>query len=85
MFRSLSGRVPPRKTSHAGAHVRLALLAPRIALPAAVEVWSHDGIDALGAGLVAHQKCTGTARPVGHAGPGCDGSAIWLPAPADAG
>ena len=85
VFRSLSGRVPPRKTSHAGAHARLALLAPRLALPAAVEVWSHDGIVALGAGLVAHQKSAGTARAVGHAGPGCDGSAIWLPAPADAG
>ncbi len=85
MFRSLSGSVPPRKTSHAGAHARIALLAPRIELPPAVEVWSHDGIDALGAALVAHQKAAGTARPMGHAGPGCDGSAIWLPAPADTG
>lgn len=85
VFRSLAGHVPPRKTSHAGAHTRIALLAPRVELPPTVEVWSHDGIDALGAGLVAHQKGAGAARPVGHAGPGCDGSAIWLPAPPDAG
>jgi hypothetical protein len=85
VFRSLSGRVPPRKTSHAGAHARIALLTPRIELPPAVEVWSHDGIDALGAGLVAHQKAAGTALRIGHGGPGCDGSAIWLPAPASTG
>jgi len=86
VFRALGGRVPPRKTSHAGAHARIALLAPQVDLPPEIEVWSHDGIDALGAALVARQKSDGTARPIGHAqGGGCDGSAIWLPAPADAG
>jgi hypothetical protein len=60
-------------------HARIALLERHVELPAEVEVWSHDGIDALAAALVAHQKGTGEARPVGHEGAACDGSAIWLP------
>ena len=42
-------------------------------------MWSHDGIDALGAALTAHQKRIGTAREIRHDGSACDGSAIWLP------
>lgn len=85
VFRALGGAVPPRKTTHAGVHARIALLAPHVELPAEVEVWSHDDIDALGAALVAHQKASGRARRVGHDDPGCDGSAIWLPGAPDPG
>lgn len=81
VFRVLAGRVPPRKTTHAGAHARIELLAPHVMLPSAIEMWSHDGIDALGAALTAHQKGIGTAREIGHDAATCDGSAIWLPAP----
>jgi hypothetical protein len=79
-FRVLAGRVPPRKTTRAGLHARIDLLAPSVDLPPGIAMWSHDGIDALGAALTAHQKAIGTAREVGHDGPGCDGSAVWLPA-----
>jgi hypothetical protein len=85
VFKVLGGVVPPRKTSYAGVHARIALLEPHVELPAEVEVWSHDGIDALGAALVAHQKASGRAHAVGHDDPGCDGSAIWLPAAPDPG
>jgi Protein of unknown function (DUF429) len=81
VFRALGDRVPPRKTTRAGAHARLALLTGHVELPPHVEMWSHDGIDALGAALVAHQKGAGTARAFGHGDRSCDGSAIWLPAP----
>jgi predicted nuclease with RNAse H fold len=81
VFRVLAGRVPPRKTTRAGARARIDLLAPFIALPPAIEMWSHDGIDALGAALVAAQKAGGTAREIVHGEAICDGSAIWLPAP----
>jgi hypothetical protein len=80
VFRVLAGAVPPRKTTHAGAQARIGLLAPHVVLPATIEMWSHDGIDALGAALTAHQKGMGTARQIGHDAPTCDGSAIWLPA-----
>jgi Protein of unknown function (DUF429) len=80
VFRVLAGHVPPRKTTRAGALARIELLAPFIDLPPAIEMWSHDGIDALGAALTAHQKSVGTAREIVHGEPICDGSAIWLPA-----
>jgi hypothetical protein len=79
VFRVLAGTIPPRKTTRAGLHARIELLAPLVDLPAGIEMWSHDGIDALGAALTAHQKRTGVARQVRHDEPGCDGSAIWLP------
>jgi predicted nuclease with RNAse H fold len=81
VFRTLAGGRVPTKTTRAGLHERIRLLAPHVALPEAVEVWSHDGIDALGAAVTARQKGIGTARRVAHAEPACDGSAIWLPGP----
>ena len=81
VFRVLAGRVPPRKTTRAGIHARIEVLAPHLALPPTIEMWSHDGIDSLGAALTAHQKATGAAHEVGHDAVTCDGSAIWLPAP----
>lgn len=80
VFRVLAGRVPPRKTTHAGAHERIDLLARSVDLPTTIEMWSHDGIDAAGAALTAHQKGAGTALEIGHDAAACDGSAIWLPA-----
>jgi predicted nuclease with RNAse H fold len=82
VFRVLAGHVPPRKTTAAGRRARIDLLAPAIELPAGIERWSHDGLDALAAALTAHQHATGRARPCRHDTAGCDGSAIWLPAPA---
>jgi hypothetical protein len=80
VFRVLAGHVPPRKTTRAGLDARIALLAAAVDLPPGIAMWSHDGIDALGAALTAHQKVLGTARRVGHDSPSCDGSAVWLPA-----
>jgi hypothetical protein len=80
VFRALAGQVPPRKTTRAGLHARIDLLAPYVELPPGIAMWSHDGIDALGAALTAHQKGRGTAREFGHAGPTCDASTVWLPA-----
>ncbi len=80
-FRVLAGHVPPRKTSAAGRRARIELLAASIDLPVGIDHWSHDGLDALAAALTAHQRARGTARACGHDAPGCDGSAIWLPAP----
>ena len=62
VFRVLAGVVPPRKTTREGLHARIELLAPLVDLPAGIEMWSHDGIDALGAALTAHQRDTGIAR-----------------------
>jgi hypothetical protein len=85
VFRVLAGGVPPRKTTRAGLRARIDLLAPVVALPPMIEMWSHDGVDALGAALTAHQKATGIAREIGHDAATCDGSAIWLPEVPDRG
>lgn len=79
VFRVLAGSVPPRKTTRAGLRARIDLLARSVDLPAGIEMWSHDGIDALGAALTAHQKGAGTAREIHHDLTTCDGSAVWLP------
>lgn len=81
VFRVLAGHVPPKKTTVAGRRARIDLLADAIGLPAGIEGWSHDGLDALAAALTAHQHATGVARAYRHEAPECDGSAIWLPAP----
>jgi predicted nuclease with RNAse H fold len=80
VFRVLAGHVPPRKTTADGRRARIGLLADAIELPTGIDLWSHDGLDALAAALTAHQHATGVARRCGHDAPGCDGSAIWLPA-----
>jgi Protein of unknown function (DUF429) len=79
VFRVLAGKVPPRKTTRAGVQARIQLLSREIQLPPMVEMWSHDGIDALGAALTAHQKGLGVARGIRHDASTCDGSAVWLP------
>ena len=78
-FRVLAGKVPPKKTTSAGLHARIELIEPHVELPVGIEMWSHDGIDALAGALVALWSLDGRARPVGHDAPECDSSSIWLP------
>lgn len=86
VFRLLAGRVPPKKTTVTGLHERIRALSAHVALPDGIEMWSHDGVDALAAALVAAWSTDGRSRPVGHprarcegSGARCDGSAIWVP------
>ncbi len=65
------------KQSEIGLTQRIDLLRSRSCGGAWIEMWSHDGLDALVAALVAGDHLVGKAEPAtcGH-----DGSAIWLPA-----
>jgi hypothetical protein len=85
-FRVLAGgRVPPKSTP-VGLRVRRRLLAAAVTPPTGFAMWSHDGIDATVAALTAAHHVRGIATGCGHTEPGCDRSAVWLPAgPADAG
>lgn len=83
VFRTLAGRRIPSKSTRAGLDVRIELLEPHVELPHGIQMWSHDGIDALAAAVTARQHAAGTAQGIGHTPPTCDGSAIWLPRPAD--
>ena len=77
-FRALArGERLPRKTTVSGLRRRAELLAAAGAAPQSVAMWSHDGLDALVAAVVARDRAGGSARRVtcGH-----DESAIWLPA-----
>jgi len=84
-FRVLAGQPVPRKTTVAGRDARRALLAAEIDLPAGADRWGHDTLDALAAAVTARQWSQGRARPFGHEAPGCDPSAVWLPAAPDPG
>jgi predicted nuclease with RNAse H fold len=68
-------RLLPKQT-FGGVLARVGLLAARGVKEASLPVWSHDGIDALLAALIARDSREDRARRVtcGH-----DGSAIWLP------
>lgn len=71
-FWLLNGRRwPPRKTTAEGRAARLALLAPFVG---PLDLTSHDAIDAVAAAVVAR----GPHRAVGHAGPGCDSSRLFV-------
>jgi predicted nuclease with RNAse H fold len=77
-YRALArGRVLPRKTTAAGVRARAALLTEVGVSVDSLTMWSHDGLDALLAAVVAADYGKGRARRVtcGH-----DDSAIWLPA-----
>ena len=68
-FWLLNGRRwPPRKQTAQGRSARLALLGLDVCPT------SHDHVDALMAAVVAR----GPSRRVGHDGPGCDGSTMWV-------
>jgi hypothetical protein len=80
VFRALTGKVLPKKTTAAGLAARIASLVREVDLPSTVAMWSHDGVDAAGAALVAAWSGDAAkASGVGHSHPGADGSAIWLP------
>lgn len=81
VFTTLAGKRVPKKSTRAGLQARIELLEPHVVLPATIELWSHDGLDALGAAVTAHQKQADVAVRIAHAASTCDGSAIWLPGP----
>jgi predicted nuclease with RNAse H fold len=77
-FRRLNGGTrPPKKTTSAGVRARAELLRDSGVVEPSLLMWSHDGLDAAMAAVVARDAVRGTAEEVtcGH-----DGSAIWLPA-----
>ncbi|MDQ3913825.1 MAG: DUF429 domain-containing protein [Actinomycetota bacterium] len=76
-FRILAGGRIPSKLTAEGLRVRAQLLRDRGVAIGALEMWSHDSLDAALAALVAHDVAQGTAVSVGC---GHDGSTIWLPA-----
>lgn len=76
-FRVLaSGKVPSKQNAQ-GLRARAELLKSRGVAIEALEMWSHDSLDALLAALVAHDVGQGSAVRVGC---GHDASAIYLPA-----
>jgi predicted nuclease with RNAse H fold len=81
-FRVLAagGKLHSKQTAQ-GLTQRIALMKSRGCGGAWIEMWSHDGLDALVAALVAADNLAGKAEP---ASCGHDGSAIWLPATAKA-
>jgi predicted nuclease with RNAse H fold len=80
VFTTLAGSRVPSKSTREGLAARIALLRAHVALPDTIEMWSHDGIDALAAAVTARQMGQGVARRIAHTASTCDGSAIWLPA-----
>jgi hypothetical protein len=79
VFRVLHGTVPPKKATLAGLRARVALLAPHVVLPDSIDMWSHDGLDATAAALVARWSTDGRAERIGHTEAGCDLSSVWIP------
>jgi len=79
VFRVLADGQFPNKRTVAGRRARIELLGRHLELPEDIDRWSHDGIDALAAALVARWSNEGLARAIGHTAAGCDSSAIWLP------
>jgi hypothetical protein len=79
-FLVLAGTRLPPKTTVAGRRARRDVLAAHADLPAAASTWPHDALDALAAAVTARDLAAGTGRRCGHDAPGCDGSAVWLPA-----
>ena len=69
VFRVLNGKVPAKKSTLAGLRERVALLTPHVVLPDEIDMWSHDGIDAIAAALVARWSIDGRATRVGHGDP----------------
>jgi hypothetical protein len=71
----------PKKTTIDGVLARVgALRGAGVDVPR-LEMWSHDGLDALLAAVIARDHRQGSAR---RASCGHDDSAIWLPAPPSA-
>jgi len=68
----------PKKSTAEGVRVRVEALRLTGIEANNLSMWSHDGLDALVAALIARDYARGTALA---ASCGHDGSAIWLPAP----
>lgn len=75
-FRVLGGSPIPSKRTAAGIAARAALLRRAGVAESTLEMWSHDGLDALMGAVIAR----GPRLAVCHEGESCDGSTIWLPA-----
>ncbi|HTX01670.1 MAG TPA: DUF429 domain-containing protein, partial [Acidimicrobiales bacterium] len=83
VFAELACSVLRHKQRPDGLVARARVLAPLLATPAWLPMWSHDGLDALAAAIVAWHAFHGTGRRVDCSGDeewsAHDGSAIWLP------
>ena len=77
VFRLLLGFRPPKKTAAAGITVRVEAFHARGLTEPTLALWSHDGLDAAAAAVVALDHHHGTAR---RAYCPEDDSSIWLPA-----
>ena len=71
------GSRPPKKTTSAGITARVEALKARGPTEPTLALWSHDGLDAAAAAVVALDHHHGTAR---RAYCREDDSSIWLPA-----
>jgi predicted nuclease with RNAse H fold len=85
----LAGRPLVHKQLPSGALHRLLTIAREVDAPPGIEMWCHDGLDALAAALVAWHAVRREAVPIScssdNAWPTHDGSAIWLPPAQDFG
>jgi predicted nuclease with RNAse H fold len=78
-YRLNGGKQPVSKQKAEGRLERVGLLRSYVELPVGAEVWSHDGLDAAVAALVAHQGRDGAVQ-VPHECTNFDGSELWVPA-----
>jgi hypothetical protein len=78
-FRLNGSKRPPSKQRPEGRLRRVELLRNRLEVPLGIEVWSHDGLDATAAALVAAQGREGAVL-VPHHCADHDGSELWVPA-----
>jgi predicted nuclease with RNAse H fold len=76
VFHTLNRGRPPKKSTSAGTQLRAGLLRSNGVSMAALNMWSHDGLDAAAAALVAWHHTQGIAESVGDSR---DNSTIWLP------
>lgn len=83
VFARLAGRALLHKARPSGLRARTEALVGEIELPDGLAMWSHDGLDALAAALVAWHAARGTAARIDCASDTAwdehDGTAIWLP------
>jgi predicted nuclease with RNAse H fold len=76
VFTTLLGRRPSKKTTAAGVTDRVGLLNEAGLHEPTLSMWSHDGLDAAAAAVVALHAHRGTADEIRSS---LDGTSIWLP------
>lgn len=76
VYRTLAGRRLAKKTTAVGIDERVAALRSSGVRGAHLSMWSHDGLDAAAAALVAAHHRLGRAEPI-HCD--LDSTTIWLP------